>query len=61
VDCSLIADVGHWDGDTLVVETTGFRDDVWLGVEGSPLTSSGKMTERRRRVKFWVRCISRKT
>lgn len=44
--------VGHWDGDTLVVETTGFRDDVWLDVEGSPLTNSGKMTERWRRVKF---------
>jgi hypothetical protein len=43
---------GHWDGDTLVVETTGFRDDVWLDVEGSPLTNSGKMTERWRRVKF---------
>jgi hypothetical protein len=44
--------VGRWDGDTLVVETTGFRDDVWLDVEGSPLTQSGKMTERWRRVKF---------
>ena len=44
--------VGHWDGDTLVVETTGFRDDVWLDVEGSPLTSTGKMTERIRRVDF---------
>jgi hypothetical protein len=44
--------VGHWEGDTLVVETTGFRDDVWLDVEGSPLTSSGKMTERWHRVKF---------
>jgi len=44
--------VGHWEGDTLVVETTGFRDDVWLDVEGSPLTSSGKMTERWRRLKF---------
>ena len=44
--------VGHWDGDTLVVETTGFRDDVWLDVEGSPLTSTGKMTERWRRLKF---------
>ncbi len=44
--------VGHWEGDTLVVETTGFRDDVWLDVEGSPLTSSGKMIERWRRPKF---------
>jgi hypothetical protein len=44
--------VGKWDGDTLVVETTGFRDDVWLDVEGSPLTSTGKMTERFRRTDF---------
>jgi hypothetical protein len=44
--------IGHWDGDTLVVETTGFRDDVWLDVEGSPLTHAGKMTERFRRVSF---------
>jgi len=44
--------VGHWDGDTLVIETTGFRDDVWLDVEGSPLTSAGKMTERFRRVDY---------
>ncbi len=42
----------HWEGDSLVVETTGFRDDVWLDVEGSPLTSTGKMTERWRRPKF---------
>ncbi|PYS38661.1 MAG: hypothetical protein DMG14_16855 [Acidobacteria bacterium] len=44
--------VGHWEGDTLVVETTGFRDDVWLDVNGSPLTNTGKMTERFRRVNY---------
>jgi len=44
--------IGHWDGDTLVVETTGFRDDVWLDVDGSPLTNSGKLTERFRRLNF---------
>lgn len=44
--------IGHWDGDTLVVETTGFRDDMWLDVEGSPLTGSGKVTERFRRPDF---------
>jgi hypothetical protein len=38
--------VGKWDGDTLVVETTGFRDMGWLDVEGSPLTESGKLIER---------------
>jgi hypothetical protein len=44
--------IGHWDGDTLVVETTGFRDDVWLDIDGSPLTNSGKMTERIRRLNY---------
>jgi hypothetical protein len=44
--------IGHWDGDTLVVQTSGFRDDMWLDVEGSPLTSSGKVTERFRRPNF---------
>ena len=44
--------VGRWEGDTLVVETTGFRDDVWLDVNGSPLTSTGKLTERIRRPNY---------
>jgi hypothetical protein len=43
---------GHWDGDTLVVETTGFRDDVWLDVNGAPLTSAGTLTERFRRPNY---------
>ena len=34
--------VGRWEGDTLVVETTGFMDDGWLDVRGSPLTSGGE-------------------
>ena len=44
--------VGHWEGDTLVVETVGFRDDVWLDIQGSPLTSKGRMTERYRRPNY---------
>jgi hypothetical protein len=44
--------VGHWDGDTLVVETTGFRDDVWLDVNGSPMTNAGKLIEKFRRPNF---------
>jgi hypothetical protein len=43
---------GKWDGDTLVVETAGFRDLGWLDVEGSPLTESGKIIERFRRVDY---------
>jgi hypothetical protein len=40
---------GHWEGDTLVVESVGFRDDGWLDVFGSPLTDKGKLIERWRR------------
>jgi hypothetical protein len=45
--------IARWEGnDTLVVETTGFMDDGWLDVRGSPLTSAGKLTERFRRPTF---------
>jgi hypothetical protein len=44
--------VGKWDGDTLVVETTGLRDGGWLDINGSPLTTAAKLTERFRRVDF---------
>ena len=37
---------GRWEGDTLVVETIGFRDDLWLDLKGSPLTSAARVTER---------------
>ena len=33
---------GHWEGDTLVVQSAGFRDLGWLDVEGSPLSDAGK-------------------
>ncbi len=35
-----------------MVETTGFRDLGWLDVEGSPLTTEGKLIERFRRVDY---------
>ena len=44
--------VGKWERDTLVVTTVGFRDDVWLDVNGSPLTGTGKMVERFTRLNF---------
>ena len=44
--------IGKWDGDTLVVETTGFRDDVWLDINGSPLTDAAKLTERFQRLNY---------
>ncbi len=44
--------IGRWEGDTLVVQTSGFRDGGWLDVNGSPLTDAGKMTERFRRINY---------
>ncbi len=41
--------VGKWEGDTLIVETTGFRDGIWLDRKGNPITEAAKMTERFRR------------
>jgi hypothetical protein len=41
-----------WEGDTLVVQTIGFRDDSWADANGSPLTASGKVTERFRRPNY---------
>jgi hypothetical protein len=42
--------VGHWDGDTLVVETTGFRQAIWLDVNGTPASADAKLTQRIRKV-----------
>jgi len=41
-----------WEGDTLVVETIGFRDGLWLDISGTPLTGAAKVTERYRRPSF---------
>jgi len=44
--------VGAWEGDTLVVRTQGFRDDLWIDTGGSPMSDVAKMTERIRRPNF---------
>jgi hypothetical protein len=41
--------IARWEGDTLVVQTTGFRDGLWLDMVGSPMSDAAKMTERMRR------------
>jgi hypothetical protein len=43
---------GKWDGDTLVITSSGFRDGLWLDSNGSPLTPSARITERFRRVNY---------
>jgi len=44
--------VGHWDGDSLVVETTGFNGKTWLDQAGHPTTDALKVTERFHRRDF---------
>jgi len=42
--------VGHWEGETLVVESTGFNDRTWLDLTGHPHTEALHVTERFRRL-----------
>jgi hypothetical protein len=44
--------VGHWEGDTLVVDTAGFNDKSWLDIEGHPHTEALRITERFHRRDF---------
>ena len=42
--------IGHWEGDTLVVETIGLTDKTWLDTAGHPHSDALRVTERIRRV-----------
>jgi hypothetical protein len=44
--------IGRWEGDTLVVETSGFKDGGWLDIIGNPMTDAAKVTERFRRPNY---------
>jgi hypothetical protein len=44
--------IGHWDGDTLVVESAGFNDRTWLDRAGHPHSENLRVTERFQRVDF---------
>ena len=39
----------EWSGDTLIVDTIGFRDDLWIDWNGSVLTEAAKVREEYRR------------
>lgn len=41
-----------WEGDTLVVQTNGFRDDLWIDMAGSPMSEAAVLTERMRRPNY---------
>ncbi len=42
----------RWDGDALVVDSNGFRDDIWIDWNGSVITEAAKVRERIRRPDF---------
>jgi hypothetical protein len=42
----------RWDGDTLVVDTIGMRDDTWIDWNGSVVTEAAKIREEIRRPDF---------
>ncbi len=44
--------IGKWDGDALVVETSGFNGKTWLDQAGHPATEALHVTERFRRPDF---------
>ena len=51
VDESYLGDsVGHWEGDTLVVDVTNFNDDTWLTDNGAFHSTGLHVTERLHRV-----------
>jgi hypothetical protein len=41
-----------WSGDTLVIDTIGFRDDLWIDWDGSVITEAAKLREQIRRPDF---------
>jgi hypothetical protein len=38
--------IGHWEGDTLVVDVVGFNDTTWLDQDGHPHTEALHVVER---------------
>jgi hypothetical protein len=44
--------IGHWDGDTFVVETIGSNGKAWLDTNGHPVSDALKVTERFHRKDF---------
>jgi hypothetical protein len=41
--------IGHWERDTLIIDTVGFNDQRWLSARGQPMTSQLHLVERYRR------------
>lgn len=42
--------VGHWEGDTFIVDTVGFNDRVWADLSGNPRSEKAHLIEKYRRL-----------
>ena len=42
----------RWDGNTLIIQTAGFRDNMWMDLRGTPMSDAAKMIERIRRPSY---------
>ncbi len=47
--------VGHWEGDTLVVDTVRYKERMWLDFDGTPASADAHLISRIRKVHndFW--------
>lgn len=45
--------IGYWEGDTLVVDTVGFNEKMWIDREGTPTTEKLHLIERFTRTDFY--------
>lgn len=43
--------VGHWEGDTLIIENTDFKTRRWLSFRGTPISPNGKLTYHMRKLR----------
>ena len=46
--------VGHWDGDTLVIDTVGFNERAWMNRDAFPHTDRMHLVERLTRTDFYM-------
>jgi hypothetical protein len=44
--------IGRWEGESLIVETAGFKDQTWIDEYGTPASDRLRLTERFRRINF---------
>jgi hypothetical protein len=46
--------VGHWEGDTLVVDVVGFNEGTWIDMNGKPHTDKLHVIERYTRTNLYT-------